>query len=104
MGDTGEIQGRYRGDLWEMRVGACLGELELRTGGEELARPISRLYLPYISPISRLYLPYVSPVSPLHLSYISLHLAYLRERGQEVGQRGDAWPDVGRYTLLVGEI
>ena len=56
-----------------MQVGACLGEAELRKGGEEVGRP----NLPYISPTSRLDL--------LHVSYISLYLAYLRERGQEVG-------------------
>ena len=39
-----------------LQVGACLGEAELRKGGEEVGRPN---------------LPYISPISPLHLAYIS---------------------------------
>ena len=72
-GDTRQIYGRYRGDIGEVEGHGTRPPCP-PVGG----RPISRLYLPYISrisrqysPISRLYLPFIFRISRPYLPFIS---------------------------------
>ena len=98
----GEIQGRYRGDVYRGDLGETygrcrgdIGEISRHggAGGESGRWPcphISRtspLHLPYISPTSPPHLPCIFSIPPLYLHYTSPisppYVSYLR-RGQRL--------------------
>ena len=78
-------------------------ELDVFLRDEALVRPISPLYLPYISTISPLFLPYISPISHVFLRDEPLVPEGLEAPYVEVawGDTGEIW---GRYREDIGEI